>query len=222
MTEPKRQKPEMETTESYRGPLRDTQNVERMFRAANDNNPSNYASTDEQVQRQQPKRVPRAEPERHNSRVRSPASRLEEKISQIPNISGVAAAVTATAKIARIGVYLYALQVILWAINLVGLISLAAIEESWVMYLDVFGISNIGAESIFFVSMALLFLIGLSTLILAIGTYITNKPIRVKISGDLSIWIAAACLTLYLAPVINLVPWMIFWCLYVVKSQVNS
>lgn len=218
MADTRAQRKEMETTESYRGPVRETDNVERLYRPANDNDA--YSPSHPQVTRRPPSRVPTFRPtEDRKSRIQS---LLSDKISKVPNISRVVAAVKATTKIVRIGMYLYAIQVILWAINIVGLISLAAVDESWVMYLDVFGLSNIFAESLFFISMALLFIVGLCTLILAIVIYESNRPVRINISGDLSLWIAAACLTLYLAPVLSLVPWMIFWCLYVVKSQADG
>ena len=219
MADTKTQRVEMETTESYRGPVRETDNIVRLYRPANDNDAYATSRPRRQKESTPPNGAPNARPAR--TRVPSVRSLLSNKISAIPNVSGVVAAINATTRIVRLGMYIYVLQIILWALNLVGLISLAAIDESWIMYLDVFGLSNIFAESLFFISLALLFLIGLCTLIMAIVIYEANRPVKIKISGDLSLWIAAACLTLYLAPVLNIVPWMIFWCLYVVKSQAD-
>lgn len=216
------QRKEMETTESYRGPVRETNNVERLLRPANDNEPSPRDINAPQVTTRTSNQTSSTRGGLRVPRTKSPIAGLSGKIGEVPNITGVMAAWQATIKIVQIGSYLYAVQVIMWVINLIGLLSLIIIDDSWLAYLDFLGISNSIAEAMFFVSMIVMFLIGLSSLILAIIIYESNRPVKIKISGDLSLWISAFCLTMYLAPVLNIVPWMIFFCLYVVKSQADS
>lgn len=211
MAEAKRQEPEMETTESYRGPVREVSNVERLYAPANDNKLKTR-------RRQTPapgtgSRVPNVRFRRSALGRTAGVSPATEKIMNVVN------AANATRSILWIVGVTYPAHLALALLYLVGLASLITIEESFLDVIDVFDIGAGMSELMFFVSMVILFLMGLLTLILATTIYFWRG---VKVDTGISLILAAVCLVLYMVPVFNLIPWMLLWCLYVVKRQANE
>lgn len=211
MAEAKRQEPEMETTESYRGPVREVSNVERLYQPANDNKLKTR-------RRRTPapgtgNRVPNVRFRRSALGRTAGVSPATEKVMNVVN------AATATRSILWIVGVTYPAHLALALLYLVGLASLITIEESFLDVIDVFDLASGMSELMFYVSLVVLFLMGLLTLILAVGMYVWRG---VKVDTGISLPLAAVCLALYMAPVFNLIPWMLFWCLYVVKRQANE
>ncbi len=211
MAEAKRQVPPMETTESYRGPVRDVGNVERVYAPSNDNRPKTRRYTPI-------KTVPRSTPRLGTSK----AAVLKRVSGSNPTVQkGVAVinAGTATWTIIVGTAILYPIQFVMAALTLGGLAALVTLDTSWLGYADLFGwFSDFGME-LLFVSLMLNFVIGFLTFMVAVGVYVIRG---VTISRGISIIIAAVCLALYATPILNFIPWMWFWCLYVVKSQANE
>lgn len=212
MAEAKRQEPEMETTESYRGPVREINNVERLYAPANDNKLKTR-------RRQTPapgtgSRVPN---------TRSRMSALSRTAGVSPAIEkGVAVAMAGAAMWAIIGgtSIIYPVQLVFALLQIIGLFGLIALEESYLDYIDIFDFGTEAAELMFYVSVAVLFVLGLSTLLIAISVFTVR---RVKMMGSgVGIIFAAVCLALYTLPIFSLVPWIWLWCLYVVKSQADK
>lgn len=210
MAEAKRKEPEMETTESYRGPVREVSNVERLYAPANDN---------------KPKTRPRARdtaPRRSVPRTPSKGAALKSIAGSNPSVQKGVAVVNAGAAswvIIASTSALYPVQFAMAALTLGGLAALVTVDTTWVGYADLFGwFSDFGLE-LLFVSLMIAFVIGVLTFFVAIGLFVVRG---VNINRGVSIIVAAICLALYATPVLNFLPWMWLWCLYVVKSQAND
>lgn len=226
MAEAKRQESEMETTESYRGPVREISNVVRVYAPANDNGES--PPTTNKAQRRaftnennrdksgglnfRPTTY-RSLPSRHLASTSGNTGAVIQKGQKVVR------AITATRSIIYYGFYAYALQVVFWFISLIGFLTLVTVKESFLDYLDVFGWGSSTSQGIFLASVVVIFLIGLVTLV---GAMLIYQKERVDFLRGISLLVAAVCLALYTAPILNLVPWIAFWCLYVVKSQTKD
>ncbi len=198
MAEAKRKEPEMETTESYRGPVRDIGNVERMYAPGRPGTGG---------------RVPNI------SFRRSAINHLGSTSTAVSKAKAVLNAAQASRSILWIVGVTYPVQLGFALLYLVGLASLITIEESFLDIIDVFNLGSRMSELMFYVSMVVLFFMGLMTLILAICMYAWRG---VKVDTGISLIVAAILLALYMVPVFNIVPWMLLWCLYVVKRQLNE
>lgn len=212
MAEAKRQEPEMETTESYRGPVREVSNVERIYRPANDNKLKTRR-----------RRTPAPGTGNRVPNVRFRRSALNRTPGVSPAIEkgmAVANATAATWTIIGGTSFMYPIQLAFALLQVLGFFGLVALEESFLDYIDFFDFGTEAAERMFYISVAVLFVLGLVTLFTAIAVYTIRG---VKMMGDgVGLIITAVCLALYVIPVFSLVPWMWLWCLYVVKSQVDK
>lgn len=210
MAEVKRQEVPMETTESYRGPVREVSNVERLYTPANDNRPKTRPRSKKQVSRTS---VPRAPLK---------GAALQKLGGLNPQAQkGVAVAMAGTATYAIIAgtAILYPVQFVMAALTLGGLAALVTIDTTWIGYADIFGwFSDFGAE-LLFISLMIVFVIGVLTFFVAVGVFVFRG---VNINRGISIIVAAVCLALYATPLLNFVPWIWLWCLYVVKSQADE
>jgi hypothetical protein len=128
-------------------------------------------------------------------------------------------AATATWFIITTTAFIWPVQLVFAAISIAGLGTVVALDTEWIGYLDLFGwVSDSGLE-ILVISLIIVFIIGFLIMMTAIFIYTIRG---ISIVRGMSIFVMAVCLALYAVPVFNLLPWMWFWCLYVVKSQANS
>lgn len=211
MAEVKRQEPEMETTESYRGPVREVSNVERLYAPANDNKLKTRR-----------RRSPAPGTSSRAPNVRFRRSALSRTVGVSPAIEKGAAVVNAGAAMwAIIGstAILYPVQFIMAALTLGGIAALVTLDTTWIGYADIFGwFSDFGME-LLFISLMIGYVVGVLTFFVAIGVFVIRG---VNINLGISIIVAAVCLALYATPLLNFLPWIWLWCLYVVKSQADK
>lgn len=136
-----------------------------------------------------------------------------------PASAALIMAATASWAIIASTAFLWPVQAIMAVISIGGLGTLTVLETEWVGYLDLFGWVSSWGQEMLFISLIIVFIIGFLVMLTAIFVYTIRG---INISNDLSILIMAICLALYAVPVFNLLPWMWFWCLYVVKSQTDG
>lgn len=128
-------------------------------------------------------------------------------------------AISATWSIIGLTWILFLIQLVFAAFELAGFGALVTLVESWLGYADVFGIIGTGSEIFWYIGMGGTLIIGIFTLIIAMAVYLLRG---VEMGRGISPIIAAICLCLYLVPVVNLLPWMWGWCVYVIKTQADE
>ncbi|MCB9818843.1 hypothetical protein H6788_01550 [Candidatus Nomurabacteria bacterium] len=182
-------------------------NAQRLNRPANDNTVQRLPANPRQ-------RLKRAS----NDHKLKPAS-----MSQVKEVTSKAVAVANAGSAAWfiVGVtwIFYMVQFVFALVSLMGFATISAVAESWVGYVDFFGVFSDNAQDMTSAGIGMTAAMGIFTLIVAIVIFLFRG---VDIARGNSVLIMAVCFALNTAPVASLVPWIWVWCLYVVKSQINK
>ena len=202
-----------ETTESYRGKIR---NVDRIVSPANDNKRRNAVTNGKLKQSTTASgRLTSNNKRQTDTRLGS----LREQGGTIQKGVAVTRATSASWTIVAASSILYPVQLCVGAVSLAGLSVLVAVEGTWAGWLDAFGWFSSVGEELFFIAMGINLVIGVLTLMFA---FLVFSLRGVSINRGISLIVAAICFSMYAAPVLNLLPWIWLWCLYVVKSQADG
>lgn len=110
---------------------------------------------------------------------------------------------------------IYPAQLIFAVLTLLGLAGLIS-AGGWVGYADLLGVFQTSAESMFVIGLLGSLVISILSVLAAALLFLVNG---VSSFHGLSPVILALCFAAYLIPVVNFLPCVWLWCLYVVISQ---
>lgn len=208
MAEAKRQESEMETTESYRGPVREVNNAERMYAPANNNRPKTRRTRLRTAPKTSTPRIPLK-----TEAVKVPGSSIAfgKRISGGVLLLGETISAT---------VWIYVIQIFFGVLSLIGYAVLGGLGTGVLFSATdvvLFGsVTNIGA-GLFLLGGAGAALCGFITYLIVLSLSKTSRKFLASGNGKTDMFgplIVAACVTALLCPIVNLLPIMWLWCLY--------
>lgn len=208
MAEAKRQESEMETTESYRGPVREISSVERLYAPANDNKPKTKNRTPAPGASGRVPNVPLKT--RAADKISVPLSLVQRFIGGVALLVEM---ITAT-------VWIYIIQIFFGVLSLVGYMILGGIETSGFFSaadIVLFGSATEMGAGLFLLGGVGAALCGFVTYLIALSMSKTSKKFLASGKGKTDMFgplVVTACLVALLCPVVNLFPVMWLWCLY--------
>ena len=116
-------------------------------------------------------------------------------------------------------IWIYLFQLMCATLAIVGLSAITKTEDSWwaaaADFITFGSLSGVGL-TMFFFGIVGTFICGLITFLVAISFYSMRG---VKAFKGVSIIVLGLGFSAYLTPILNFVPWIWLWCLYVVKSN---
>ena len=182
-------------------------NAQRINRPANNN-------TEQRLPTNPSKRPKRTTNDHHLKSARM--AQVKEVASKAVNVANAGSAAWFIVGVTWI---FYMVQFVFALVSLMGFATISAVAESWVGYVDFFGVFSDNAQDMTSAGIGMTAAMGIFTLIVAIVIFLFRG---VDIARGNSVLIMAVCFALNTAPVASLVPWIWVWCLYVVKSQINK
>jgi|GEM_PF-2977411 len=110
-------------------------------------------------------------------------------------------------------IHIYYIQIFFGILTLIGMLIMAGLNDNWFVNTITFGTLTEAGAAIFIVGIVGAFICGVVSFLIATALIVSRG---ISILGGICIAILSVCLVGLLCPVINILPIMWLWCLYVV------